>query len=83
MQTLGLDEAYLAPDELHALTGRRQRPAQIAWLRANRWRHTADADGNPRVARAYWLRRMVDERTPDPEVVGPKFDSLPPVRQRA
>jgi len=77
------EPTYLGPDELFELTRRRQRPAQIAWLREHHWRFVADADGNPRVARAYWRRRMVDDRTPDLEIIGPKFETLPALRKRA
>lgn len=52
---------YLAPDELHELTGRQQRSKQIEWLRANRWRFTVRADGQVRVARDYWRHRMVGD----------------------
>ena len=68
----------LTPDELHALTGRRQPSKQIAWLAANGWRFVLNADGRPVVARAYYERRMVagparavaDAPTPDFAALG-------------
>jgi hypothetical protein len=52
---------YLTADELHDLTGQRWKSKQIEWLRAKRWRFEVTAEGFPRVARAYWQRRMVDD----------------------
>ena len=66
---------YLTPAELHALTGRKQRPAQIAWLREKRWRHTVTASGDPLVARAYWHRRLVEDAE-KPETPEPTFAAL-------
>lgn len=59
---------FLTPDELHGLTDLRQKSAQIAWLRARRWRFEVSAQGFPKVARAYWQLRMVagDDRTEAP-----------------
>lgn len=54
------EKVYLSPHELFVLTGRKQRPKQLAWLKAERWRHTKDADGNPLVSRDYWRKRMVE-----------------------
>lgn len=58
-----LPGAYLAPDELFELTGRRQRAKQVAWLRRSHWRYAIDAAGRPLVARDYWRRRMVEGDT--------------------
>jgi hypothetical protein len=49
----------LTPDELCALTGRKQPSKQVAWLTANGWRFALNANGRPVVARAYYERRMV------------------------
>ena len=77
--------AYLSPLELFVLTGKKQRPAQIAWLKRNHWRHTV-AGGNPRVAREYWRKRMVDggeEVVDQPAEWTPGFLALQPQRKRA
>ncbi len=70
---------YLSPDELFELTGHRQRPAQIAWLREKHWRHVVDADGKPKVTREYWHRKMIEDADmPELEIVAPNFDALRP-----
>ena len=59
---------FLTANELRELTGRVRPTAQIAWLRRYRWRLALDADGRPKVARAYYERRMVtDEEAPKSE----------------
>ncbi|MCC6193680.1 MAG: DUF4224 domain-containing protein [Deltaproteobacteria bacterium] len=67
---------YLSPVELFELTGRRQRPAQIAWLKANRWRHAVSDRGDPRVLRAYRDKRLLDGDTPVAEPERPNFARL-------
>lgn len=67
---------YLSPAELAELTGHRQRPAQIAWLKRRRWRHEVSGRGDPRVLRAYRDRRLLDDSNPAPDSAGPDFSSL-------
>ncbi len=55
---------FLTANELRELTGRVRPKAQVAWLRRYRWRLALDADGRPKVARAYYERRMVLEEAP-------------------
>jgi len=55
---------FLTTDELRELTGRARPTAQVAWLRRYRWRLALDADGRPKVARAYYEHRMVSEEPP-------------------
>lgn len=50
---------FLTDDELQDLTGAMRSPSQIEWLRANRWLFEISRGGKPRVARAYFERRMV------------------------
>lgn len=67
---------YLTHSELLELTGRKQRPAQIAWLRVNRWRYAVDANGTPRVLRAYRDKRLFDREVEAVETVGPDFAAI-------
>lgn len=50
---------FLTEDEMRALTDAVRSPTQIAWLRDNRWLFEISRTGKPRVARAYFERRMV------------------------
>ena len=57
---------FLTADELFELTGYRRRPLQCGWLRKHGWRFEPNASGAPRVARAYFERRMVGEAATAP-----------------
>jgi hypothetical protein len=59
-------DLFLNSDELHALTGYRRGAEQLAWLRKRGWRFETNAAGAPRVARAYFERRMVGEAATAP-----------------
>ena len=52
---------YLTENELSELTGRRQPKRQAVWLARNGWRFAVTDFGKPRVARAYWTRRLADD----------------------
>lgn len=54
---------FLTAAELAELTGYRRPSAQLRWLREHRWRFEVNAVGHPRVARAYFERRMVSRET--------------------
>lgn len=54
-------DLFLQPAELEALTGYKRGAEQVAWLRRKGWRFEQNAAGAPRVARAYFERRMVGE----------------------
>lgn len=54
---------FLQPAELEALTGYKRGAEQCAYLRRHGWRFEQNAAGAPRVARAYFERRMVGEST--------------------
>lgn len=49
----------LTGEDLVTLTGRSQAAAQIRWLKVHGWIYDIGADGKPRVACAYFERRMV------------------------
>jgi hypothetical protein len=49
----------ITKQDLADLTGRRQPAAQIRWLRTYGWVFEIGADGMPKVANAYFDRRMV------------------------
>jgi hypothetical protein len=49
---------------------------QLTWLRRWRWRFAVAADGSPRVARAYWSKRMIDETLTMEDNPGPNFEGL-------
>lgn len=54
-------ELFLTGDELEQLTGYRRAHEQRRWLEKRRWLHETNAAGVPRVARAYFERRLVGE----------------------
>jgi hypothetical protein len=56
-------DIFLTDDELAALTGYKRGAEQAAYLRRKGWRFEQNAAGAPRVARAYFERRMVGEVT--------------------
>lgn len=49
----------LTPEELREITGRLQPAAQLRWLGERKWTFEIGRDGLPKVARAYFERRMV------------------------
>jgi uncharacterized protein DUF4224 len=51
---------YLTDEELFELTGRRQPTRQVEWLARNGWLFAVTDLGKPRVARAYWAKRLAD-----------------------
>lgn len=57
---------FLSPAELKALTGSPFRARQIKWLASNGWLFSVDLNGRPKVAQAYFDRRMVGIETPAP-----------------
>lgn len=70
---------YLSPSELHALTGSPQKRRQATWLRKNGWKFALDLYDRPRVARAYYDRRMVgieSDSAPPPASSGPNWGAL-------
>lgn len=67
---------FLTPDELRDLTGRRQAARQIEWLRRYGWRFAVSAAGAPRVARAYFDKRMAGTETAEPSNQ-PDFAAIP------
>ena len=59
--------AFLPASVLRDLTGSPQRERQIAWLREKHWLFEIDGKGYPKVATAYYERRMVGvATTPEP-----------------
>lgn len=50
---------FLTVNELRELTGYRRPSAQARWLTSHGWRFALNAVGHPRVARAYFERRLV------------------------
>ncbi len=67
---------YLTGAELFELTGRRQPKRQAQWLARNGWRFAITDLGQPRVARAYWAKRLADDTSADPVRVEPDFAAL-------
>lgn len=60
-------DAFMSDAELVTLTGYKLASYQIGWLRHRGWRFETTAAGKPRVARAYFERRMVGEvSSPEP-----------------
>ena len=49
----------LTVEDLSVLTGRTQPAAQIRWLESQKWIYGIGSDGLPKVASAYFERRMV------------------------
>lgn len=56
----------MSTNELSSLTGRVQPAAQIRWLKASGWLFEIGGDGLPKVATAYFDRRMVLGDGPHP-----------------
>lgn len=52
---------FLDKTELGELTGYRTAKRQIAWLRSHAWKFELTGAGAPRVARAFFERRMVGQ----------------------
>lgn len=52
---------FLSVAELEELTGYRRQHEQKRWLAARRWKFETNAAGAPRVARAYFERRLVGQ----------------------
>jgi hypothetical protein len=77
---------FLTREELRELTGYQISRYQIAWLKARRWRFETTAAGVPRVARAYFERKMVGEaKTADPlpsAATEPDWEALRAWRRR-
>ena len=68
---------YLTGGELFELTGRRQPKRQAEWLARNGWRFAITDFGKPRVARAYWAKRLTDDAIDAaPARVEPDFAAL-------
>lgn len=62
-----MSSLFLTGDEVFDLTGYRLAKYQVAWLRRRGWRFETNAAGAPRIARAYFERKMVGEaRAEDP-----------------
>lgn len=72
----------LSDAEMYELTGYTQPAAQARWLVANGWRFARNAAGHPRVARAYFDRRMVArEAAPAVESASPDWAAISGGRQ--
>lgn len=73
---------FLSPTVLRELTGFVQKDKQIGWLRDHRWLFDVDRFGRPRVAQAYYDRRLVgigEDTAPMPataEKNGPDWGAL-------
>jgi hypothetical protein len=59
--TLTATALFLTDEELLSLTGYRIARYQVAWLTNRGWKFETNAAGAPRVARAYFERKMVGE----------------------
>lgn len=73
-----MSDLLLTDDELEDLTGYKVWRCQIEWLRRRGWRFETNAAGRPRVARAYFERRMVGEEKTEEPAPRPrhKFEAL-------
>ncbi len=58
----------ITTQDLAEITGRTQPAAQIRWLKARGWLFEIGGDGLPKVATAYFDRRMVLGDGPHPTV---------------
>lgn len=67
-------QLFLLPEELHELTGYIRQHEQVKWLVARRWKFETNAAGAPRVARAYFERRLVGEQRTEDPLPGPKHN---------
>lgn len=67
---------FLTPDELRELTDSPQVSRQIAWLRTHGWRFELSLANRPKVARAYYERRVLGEAVTPAPTPKPKFEAL-------
>lgn len=65
-----IDSEILTDDEVKAISGRSRKDDQIAWLKANGWKHAVSAAGLPIVGR--WYARMKLAGVELSEAVSPK-----------
>jgi Domain of unknown function (DUF4224) len=49
---------FCTPEEIATITGYIQRSKQLAWLKANHWKHETNARGGIVIARGYAEKRM-------------------------
>lgn len=65
---------FLSREELEALTERKRKADQVAWLRSRRIPYLVGANGHPRVSRAFVENVLAGRRNvTEPE---PNFDAL-------
>lgn len=60
-ERMSATDLFLTDPELVDLTGYRVSRYQVAWLTNRGWKFVTNAAGAPRVARAYFERKMVGE----------------------
>lgn len=58
---------FLTHHEISDLTGLRQCAAQRRWLDANEWVYQIDSQGRPKVARAFFERKMTESVVVEPQ----------------
>lgn len=69
--------AFLTPEDLHTLTGTRQRARQVTWLRDRGWIFETTFKGDPIVLRAYCDARMgAPAGTAITPTAEPRFDAI-------
>lgn len=75
---------FLSAEELKDLTDLQQAHAQLRWLTNRGWKFEIGANGRPKVARQYYLQRMVQEATtpPDAPRKGPNLAALEALHRR-
>ena len=54
-----MNELFLTPEDLYALTDYKRSAEQLRWLRENNYAHTTGASGKPKVLRAEMERHLV------------------------
>ena len=65
---------FLTSDEIEALTERKRKADQVAWLRKHRIPYLVGANGHPRVSRSFVENVLAGKRNhSEPE---PNFDAL-------
>lgn len=69
-----MTDLFLKPEELHELTGYVRGAEQVGWLKAHRWLYETNAAGAPRVARAYFERRMVGHAKTEEPALQPRHN---------
>ena len=75
-----MSDLFLSPEQLHELTGKKQRSAQIRVLEERGYTYRLDGNGRILVSRAH-IERVFDGKDQDPTAAIPDFSWVKRGRQ--